>query len=303
MNTTNDADDAADDLTAAYRRAGAIDGSRPSAATRAAILAEAGRLTANPSAANDSWWSWKAAASIAVLGLAGVLAVRTFRSEPVVPWQPPVPTAATTSVVAQTAPPLPHNESASATTTVADKAVNTAAAPTDVRREQASAIMAAAPAAELALPVEKLRKENTDGIWESDAAVAPQRGKSEIGAVQSTVATSGAPVIASERALLRRAAPSTATLELMERYFPAEFGSSAPDRRPWILFDQQGQVLRTGTADWNRSSKLELYLEQSFPGIKIGAGAAGSVQNNKGQSADYSFFWLAADSAPLTAAP
>jgi hypothetical protein len=287
MNTSIEPDDAADDLTADYRRAGAIDDSRPRAATRAAILTEARRVASSPTAANDSWWNWKAAASVAVLGLVGILAVRTFRSEPVVPMQVLAPTVT--------------------------------AAPNDVRREQTSAlrddsaakpvasappaITAAAPAAELALPVEKLRKENTDGISESDAAVAPQRDKSESGTVQSMAATSAAPVIASERALMRSAAPSTATLELMERYFPEAFAAASSSQRPWVLFNQQGAVLRTGTADWNRSSKLESYLEQRFPGIKIGAGAVGSVQNNKGQSADYSFFWLAADSGPLAAAP
>jgi hypothetical protein len=102
---------------------------------------------------------------------------------------------------------------------------------------------------------------------------------------------------------MRRTAPAAATLELMEHYFPGAFGSANADQRPWILFDQLGAVLRTGTADSNRTSKLEPYLEQRFPGIKIGAGAVGSVQNNKGQSADYAFFWLAADSRPLAATP
>jgi hypothetical protein len=83
-------DEALDDVTAAYKKASGADASRPSSSARAAILADAKRVAdgaalnsrtarAAMPAANDSWWNWKIAASLATLGIAGVLALQTLR--------------------------------------------------------------------------------------------------------------------------------------------------------------------------------------------------------------------------------
>jgi hypothetical protein len=78
----------------AYRRASAGERSGPSPQIREAILQHAARLAAGPdhtkesslrkgmAAANDWRWKWQAAASVAAIGLAGLLALHTFRSAP-----------------------------------------------------------------------------------------------------------------------------------------------------------------------------------------------------------------------------
>jgi hypothetical protein len=91
-------DDAADELTLRYRRASAGDPSRPSQQTREAISAQARKVMTHRTtraadeaalaqmealpAANDSRWKLRAVAALAGIGLAGVLAVQTFRQAP-----------------------------------------------------------------------------------------------------------------------------------------------------------------------------------------------------------------------------
>jgi hypothetical protein len=78
-------DDTGDELSAAYRRASAADAGQPSAATRAAILAEARAVAAKRTApaANEPWFRRSAisglAASIAIAGVALVLWRQTGR--------------------------------------------------------------------------------------------------------------------------------------------------------------------------------------------------------------------------------
>ncbi len=88
------ADDEADEVLAAYRRASVADAGRPSAKTRDAILAEARAVAGRRApAANDSRFSWRMAAGLAVVGLA-LLVWRQLPREAVVPAaQEPVVTA------------------------------------------------------------------------------------------------------------------------------------------------------------------------------------------------------------------
>ena len=83
-----------DQLIEAYRRASANDASRPSEPVRASILAQSKHIAASQSnaaarslaptapAANESRWKWKLAASLAALGIAGLLAVQTLITVP-----------------------------------------------------------------------------------------------------------------------------------------------------------------------------------------------------------------------------
>jgi hypothetical protein len=118
-----------DELIRAYRRASATDRNRPGQHVRATILARARQLVSAggvatehavasaPPAANDSQWKWKAAASLAAVGLTGLLALQTFRTVPHAP------------TLANTAPttdkPQPVAEGPSATST--SEAVSTPA--------------------------------------------------------------------------------------------------------------------------------------------------------------------------------
>ena len=115
-----------DELIEAYRRSSADDRSRPSEAVRASILARA-RLVATSRdqsaevafapgrpAANDSRWHWKVAASLAAVGLAGLLAVQTLVTVPrgPIPTRPQITTESAPS--AEVAPATVPSESAAA---------------------------------------------------------------------------------------------------------------------------------------------------------------------------------------------
>lgn len=116
-----------DELIEAYRRASANDRSRPSERVRESILARSKHVvtsrnnaaerpfaSATP-AANESRWKWRAAASLAAVGLAGLLAVQTLVTAP--HGAPPTHPDATTEKaprVAEVAPPAtaPSNSAA-----------------------------------------------------------------------------------------------------------------------------------------------------------------------------------------------
>jgi hypothetical protein len=94
-------DDLPDEVTEAYRRRSALDVAHPGTHTRAAILAEAARVTHSIQRAEQSRafgrWQWKAAASLAVVGVVGVLTSEVFRSTRN-STQPPSATPATAPV-------------------------------------------------------------------------------------------------------------------------------------------------------------------------------------------------------------
>jgi hypothetical protein len=66
------------------------------------------------------------------------------------------------------------------------------------------------------------------------------------------------------------APPETRSIDrsLVERYFPDAFWGVLSDQaRLWVLFDNNGNVLRTGT-DFSRPTALTEVLEAEYPGIK-----------------------------------
>jgi hypothetical protein len=98
MNALPPNEEPPDELTAAYRRLSSADESRPSAQVRAAIQARATLAVAaqnRATAANEHRWQWKAAASVAVAGLVGLIAWHGLHR------QIPLPTADLTAKVAQ----------------------------------------------------------------------------------------------------------------------------------------------------------------------------------------------------------
>ena len=294
MSTPIDDDDAPDALTREYRRAHADDQLRPAAATRAAILAEARRVAAQvtpsarpvpplPPAANDTWWNWKAAASIAVMALAGVLSWRVFRTEPLLQQAPAsAPASATLESPASAAraaaePPAALAKSAAPAAipppAVSRPALQRPEAEADAARTVARAEAPAAPAVAPKLAVAP--------ATESVAAPQASMRQAVAGNIASDAATGGAMA-------------DSSPLALMERYFPQAFGRPPGQSRPWILFDAQGAVLQSGERPWQGMEELRGFLQQRSPAISIARSSTGTVSNSRGQAVDYAFFWVAA---------
>jgi hypothetical protein len=64
--------------------------------------------------------------------------------------------------------------------------------------------------------------------------------------------------------------PDTRALDfsLVERYFPAALKGNVPDQsRLWVLFDSDGNVVRTGQ-DFSAPAALPRVLEAEIPGIQ-----------------------------------
>jgi thiol:disulfide interchange protein DsbA len=133
MNAPPTHDDLPDQVTEAYRRLSAMEGARPSAETRLAILTEASRAArthrSDGRSIRSGHWKWKAAASIAVAGLIAALSSQIFRSPstphthstPVPPTaaSPPAPAMGPVAPVILAAPAPAAKRVAAASTPVA----------------------------------------------------------------------------------------------------------------------------------------------------------------------------------------
>lgn len=107
MNRPTDRGDRPPELDTAYARANQVDGTRPSASTRASILAQARRHAAGR-AANDPLWNWRAVASVVGVAFAGVVSLWLYRGNPtptptLAAAPPSAPVVAATSESAETA--------------------------------------------------------------------------------------------------------------------------------------------------------------------------------------------------------
>lgn len=102
-------------------------------------------------------------------------------------------------------------------------------------------------------------------------------------------------------------APDTRSIDrsLVQRYFPEALqGGVSTQTRLWVLFDSEGNVLRTGT-DSSRPAALTGVLETEYPGIQTGFITATPVTNDQMQSVktlsgeplQLFSVWLAKDSA------
>ena len=81
-------------------------------------------------------------------------------------------------------------------------------------------------------------------------------------------------------------APDTRSIDrsLVQRYFPEALqGGVSTQTRLWVLFDSEGNVLRTGT-DSSRPAALTGVLETEYPGIQTGFITATPVTNDQMQS-------------------
>jgi protein dithiol oxidoreductase (disulfide-forming) len=152
MNAPPPHDDLPDQVTEAYRRRSALEDARPRAETRRRILAEASRAArTDRSDARRSIqsgnWKWKAAASIAVVGLLGVLSSQILRSPathhafstPVAPMAASTPTRAPAASPAAPTPQTQLNEVILAGPAPAAPAAKRVAASSDQPRRRLSA--------------------------------------------------------------------------------------------------------------------------------------------------------------------
>lgn len=89
--------------------------------------------------------------------------------------------------------------------------------------------------------------------------------------------------------------------QIAEKYFPDLYThpSDWPRADPWILLDRQGKVLTTGRRAVNSKFDVKLNIESQYPGIKTDQWQGVALTGPKGEEADVSFVWLAADS-PIT---
>lgn len=260
-------DDDPDDLARDYRRASAEDAGRPAAATRAAILAEARALAERrrdlprQPAANDGAIWWRAAASVAVVGV-GLLIWRQV-DRPVAPLAPAKVARADTGNAGDTV-------SAEAEVVATD----TAAAETRVANTELRARSQAQDAPALA----KARL---------PAAPAPPASPAAPGSAAGAIA-SAATAAATEK-LQRRAENASAAqapvdaAELMRRQFPAEYANSAPPRALWVLQDESGAVVRSGRLDDNEQfAAATERLQTEFTPQRIGPWSVTPVVNAQG---------------------
>jgi hypothetical protein len=240
----NPEDEQPDDLTREYRSVSAADAGRPAAATRAAILAEAraAALRRRP-AANDSGIWWRAAASVAVVGV-GLLIWRQV-DRAVAPLAPYAGNAVTAKAE-------PEAE--------ADASVESRADATAPAQARAQPPAAPAPSAAGGAANAEKRAERAPATQAFDAPASPAR-----------------PALS-----LREASISSPTNLLQDR-FPSEFTSALPPRAVWVLQDEAGGVLRSGKLDDNEAFDAATQrLQAEFPGRRIGPWSVTPVTNARG---------------------
>ena len=270
----SDDDDIEDALTREYRRASADQAGRPEAATRAAILAEAraAALRRTP-AANDSRLWWRAAASVAVVGVAVLLWRQVDRD---------------VATLAPAAPVAAHVETPGAGETVsAEAAADTAetAADTEVaanatgqvqeRTRAPAQAQAPAPAAGAGRSQQRAESESAAQELTAPPSPSPQAGALERGAA--------AVLDSASRSLARKATRDATAEELLQTGFPAENASSSPPRALWALQDAAGSVLRYGALSDNEEfAALTSRLERDYPGRRIGPWRVTPVKNSRG---------------------
>jgi hypothetical protein len=249
-------DDSGDEITRAYRSASDAQAGSPAASTRAAILAEAraAALKRTP-AANDSRYVWRAAAGIAVLGVAVILWRQTdHRLAPDLAAAPQSPTAAQSPEAPQPAADVARSDSAGAgASTTAEnrpatvrmaesaakdeKEVSSKAAP--AREEASAALAASSEVTASAAPPVQLARASADA-----AAPIPPGAAQAAGAVQQN---------------------RVDYQQLVRREFPEVWKGNEPPHTVWVVLDADGKVLRKGELSPGASVTADQPFESQRP--------------------------------------
>jgi hypothetical protein len=213
---TTPADEPGDELARAYRGASAGEAGRPDASTRAAILAEA-RAAAfrRAPAANDSRYFRRAAAGIAVLGVAVLLWRQADRN-----LTPDLTVATGDRPVAE------HAEPETAARTAAAPASTGMAAPAEAATDAGTGPAAPPASADKA------------------AAETPARMEREVASAATPEARQRADASMQVAGALSRSA--TDYQGLFQREFPEIWNESETARMAWLVTDADGTVLRKG---------------------------------------------------------
>lgn len=253
-------DDTTDETLDAYRRASAADAGQPSAATRAAILAEAraaaaARAGAAPSrrAANSPWFAWRIAASVLVVGVALILWHQLPRRTPAGLEAPQAPVAqepARTAAAKEEPQVSPAPRENVADAPAAPGALASAAAP------------APAPPPPPAVIVALNAKQ---AVPESQAVAVTSERR------------------AADAFVRRRAEARTDFGAVVRRDFPTLGRGAAAPVGVWVLVDASGRTLRSGTLAQGQSLGSVLdSLQRDLPDRKLQAFETGIVRLDGG---------------------
>ncbi|MET0293114.1 MAG: hypothetical protein ABW136_12205 [Steroidobacteraceae bacterium] len=254
MSALGDDPDPVDD---AYRRASSADAGRPSAASRAAILAQARTVASqHREPANEPWFRRRSvtglAASVAVLGLAAVLWRQTSRDPQIqATFAPEVATTIERKVEAETEAAPARN-----------------AAPEVFPQQQQAREPERAPPPPAATAAQDF----------SEATAAEPRTRSFGGAPGAP-----APAARASPSPPPPPAPPADLRTIVQDAFPGLLQADRPPRAVWVLQDASGRTLRSGLVDDGANyGDLARRLQQETPTQRIGAFDVGDVITDRG---------------------
>lgn len=262
MNTPSQEPD--DQLTRAYRDASDAQAGGPAAATRAAILAEAraAALRRTP-AANQSRYVWRAAAGIAVLGVAVILWRQTDRrlapdltvAAPERAAEAEVPPAAAPQAAADVANAGAVGAGVVAANRAVAPATDTAAAAPAPKDEEAAESKAA--------PATREREEASGVIAASEATRSPM----PLASARADVVAPAPPAPSEAAGAVRRDGPDYQ--QLVQREFPEVWNGSEPLQTLWVVIDASGKVLRKGTLAQGAAFTADQPFESQRPWMMV----------------------------------
>lgn len=257
--TTPD-DDPHDELTRAYRSASDAQAGSPAASTRAAILAEARAAARKRTpAANDSRYVWRAAAGIAVLGVAVILWRQTdHRLAPELAGAPETPAAVQSPEAPQPAADMTHSDAAGAGTVAENRPATDRLAESTAKDEKKMSSKAATA------------REETSAELAASQVVASEVTASAAPPAQLARASADAaapipPPGAAQAAGAVRSQNSVDYQQLVQREFPEAWKGNEPSHTVWVVLDANGKVLRKGELSPGASVTADQPFESQRP--------------------------------------
>ena len=284
-----------DALMDAYRRASASDADRPSAATRAAILAEAAAAARrNAPAANEPRYWPRAVAGIAVLGIGLLLWRQTDYRLPDDPAAVVVAPLERDTVAGSESAPLPENPPEPGRAAVEERAADSVRAETVVVNDPPLPQPFPAPAATSPpSPPPKVESSrsaiarNTDDEELEEISVTGTRiqvpNDTRVEAAPAAPPQVGGAARAGADALAAVAPQALDSAALLRQHFPAQYQSDVPHSL-WLVLNAAGEVLQRGElATGQRLADLTPQLTGAFGGRAPGPWQVQNLRNARGQ--------------------
>ena len=273
--TTPD-DESADELTRAYRSASDAQAGSPAASTRAAILAEARAATRKRTpAANDSRYVWRAAAGIAVLGVAVILWRQTdHRLAPDLAAAPENTVAARSPVEApQPAADGARSDSAGAGTIAENR-------PATVRLAESTAKDEKKMSSKAATAREETSAELAASQVVASEVTASAAPPAQLARASADAAAPVPPPAAAQAAGAVRRQNSVDYQQLVQREFPDTWKGTEPPHIVWVVLDANGKVLRKGELSPGASVTADQPFESQRPWqmVKVVTASGSSLQ-------------------------